>query len=587
MSVTVVGDPSLGMPPVDNGSGVADPIARRREEILDGVAEGVFSLDAQWRLTDCNRAAEAHAGIKREEVLGKIYWEVAQAAADSSLGALLREVMATRRPAQAEAPSAMKPGAVLAVRAFPLSDGICVTFRDVTESRAAARRERDQAERLELVLAASGLGDWSWDAASDLMTLSPKAAAVHGLPPTTTPTWAEMQQSLHPDDRPRVLEAVAKAIARKAPCVVEYRIRRAGDGAEVWVMARAHGVYAPDGRPAGMLGVIGDVSAAKAQELMARESEARFRIMADCTPAPAWVTSAAGPIEFVNQAMAEWVGRPREELMGDAWLTLLHPDDLPKIVEARAAARRDLISYVCEARFRRWDGAWRTMQVSAKPRVDDAGMFQGYVGLAMDVSDIRAAEIRQKLLINELNHRVKNTLATVQSIAHQTLREAAPGREARERLTERLLALSAAHNVLTRENWEGAELAEIAAEAIRPYDDAKARRITLDGPEARIAPSAALALSMALHELATNALKYGALSQARGRVAIRWVPEGGTIALEWRETGGPKVAAPARRGFGSRLLSQGLAAELGAKAEVLYEPEGLICRIRAPAAGPN
>jgi len=205
----------------------------------------------------------------------------------------------------------------------------------------------------------------------------------------------------------------------------------------------------------------------------------------------------------------------------------------------------------------------------------------------MDVSDIRAAEIRQKLLINELNHRVKNTLATVQSIAHQTLREAAPGREARERLTERLLALSAAHNVLTRENWEGAELAEIAAEAIRPYDHAKARRITLDGPEARIAPSAALALSMALHVFATNALKYGALSQARGRVAIRWVPEGGTIALEWRETGGPKVAAPARRGFGSRLLSQGLAAELGAKAEVLYEPEGLICRIRAPAAGPN
>ncbi|HSV02032.1 MAG TPA: PAS domain-containing protein [Phenylobacterium sp.] len=580
----MAGDASFGTALVEEaGSG---GLARRREEILDGVAEGVFSLDGQWRFTDCNRAAEAHAGIRSEEVLGKIYWEVARAAADSTLGSLLREVMATRRPAEADAPSAMKPGAVLAVRAFPISDGICVTFRDVTEARAAARREREQAERLELVLAASGLGDWSWDAASDLMTLSPKAAAVHGLPPGTTLPWARIQESLHPDDRPRVLEAVAKAIAQRTSCEVEYRIRRAGDGAEVWVMARAHGLYAPDGRPTGMLGVIGDVSAGKAQELMARESEARFRIMADCTPAPAWVTSAAGPIEFVNQAMAEWVGRPREELMGDAWLSLLHPEDLPKIVEARAAARRDLAPYIYEARFRRADGVWRTMQVSSKPRFDDAGAFQGYVGLAMDVTDTRAAQTRQRLLINELNHRVKNTLATVQSIAHQTLREAVAGREARERLTERLLALSAAHNVLTRENWESADLAEIAAEAIRPYDEVKARRITLEGPQARIAPGAALALSMALHELATNALKYGALSKAAGRVAIRWGRTGETIALEWRETGGPKVVAPARKGFGSRLLGQGLAAELGARAELLFEPEGLICRIRAPAAAP-
>ena len=559
-----------------------DALARRREEILDGVAEGVFSLDHDWRFTDCNRAAEEHAGIKRADVLGKVYWNVAPSAADSVLGKLLRGVMATRAPAEAEAPAAMKPGAVLAVRAFPIADGICVTFRDVTETRAAALREREQAERLELVLAASALGDWSWDAATGIMRLSPRAAAVHGLPPGSAIPWAEMQESLHPDDRPRVIEAVAEAIARKTPCEVEYRIRRADNGAEVWIMARAHAIYGPDGRAIGMLGVIGDVSQTKAQELMARESEARFRIMADCTPAPAWVTSAAGPIEFVNQAMAEWVGRPREELTGDAWLTLLHPEDLPKVIEARTAARRDMAAYTYEARFRREDGTWRTMQVSSRPRFDDSGGFQGYVGIAMDVTEIRAAETRQKLLINELNHRVKNTLATVQSIAHQTLREGVAGREARERLTERLLALSAAHNVLTRENWESAELSEIALEAVRPYDDRKTRRIVLEGPPARISPSAALALSMALHELCTNALKYGALSQPRGRVEIRWTRDGEAVSLEWNESGGPKVEQPSRKGFGSRLLGQGLAAELGTKAEILYDSSGLICRIRAP-----
>ena len=224
------------------------------------------------------------------------------------------------------------------------------------------------------------------------------------------------------------------------------------------------------------------------------------------------------------------------------------------------------------------------MQVSSKPRLDDSGGFQGYVGLAVDVTDIRAAETRQRLLINELNHRVKNTLATVQSIAHQTLREGVPPAEARERLTARLLALSAAHNVLTRENWESAELGEIATEAIRPYDDG--RRITLRGPAARIAPSAALALSMALHELCTNALKYGALSQPAGEISIRWSLAGESIGMEWRETGGPPVEPPARKGFGSRLLGQGLAAELGASAELDYAPAGLVCRIRAKIAQP-
>ena len=584
MSVTVVGDTSIEMSLAPEVAFRADDGLGRREEILDGVAEGVFSLDREWRFTDCNRAAEEHAGVKRADVLGKNYWDVAPSAVDTALGRLLRQVMTTRLPAEAEVPAAMKPGAVLAVRAFPITDGICVTFRDVTEARIAAAREREQAERLELVLAASALGDWSWEAATDIMRLSPRAAAVHGLPPGTAMRWSELQESLHPDDRPRVLQAVTEAIARKAPCEVEYRIRRADDGAEVWIMARAHGIYGPDGRPTGMLGVIGDVSQTKAQELMVRESEARFRIMADCTPAPAWVTSAAGPIEFVNQAMAEWVGRSRDELVGDAWLTLLHPEDLPKIVAARAAARRELVAYTYEARFRRADGTWRTMQVSSRPRFDDAGAFLGYVGVAMDVTDTRAAETRQKLLINELNHRVKNTLATVQSIAHQTLREGVAGREARERLTERLLALSAAHNVLTRENWESAELSEIAEEAVRPYDDRKARRISLEGPTSRISPSAALALSMALHELCTNALKYGALSQPKGRVAIRWTKADEAVAMEWRETGGPKVELPSRRGFGSRLLSQGLAAELGTKAEILFEAEGLICRIRAPLA---
>jgi two-component sensor histidine kinase len=137
--------------------------------------------------------------------------------------------------------------------------------------------------------------------------------------------------------------------------------------------------------------------------------------------------------------------------------------------------------------------------------------------------------------------------------------------------------------VLTRENWEGADLAEIAREAVRPYDEGG--RIAACGPPVRLAPNVALALSMALHELATNALKYGALSAPAGGVVLDWRAKvgGGAIDIVWRETGGPVVVPPAATGFGSRLLA-GLAGELGAPADVVYEPEGVVCRLRAPVA---
>jgi len=315
-----------------------------------------------------------------------------------------------------------------------------------------------------------------------------------------------------------------------------------------------------------------------------RESEARFRAIANSAPLPIWVTSAAGPVDFVNSAFCRLAGMPEEALVGNGWFSILHPDDGAAAGAARDAGRRALATYEWEARFRRFDGEWRWMHATSQPRFDATGAFQGYVGLAVDVTETRRSEERHRLLINELNHRVKNTLATVQSLARQTLRERAITLEARDRLTDRLLALSAAHNVLTRQNWEAAELGEIVAEAVRPYADAGSPRFEIEGPPVRLAPNAALAVSMALHELATNAVKYGALSARGGRISIAWTLEEGIVALEWRERGGPPVSEPQERGFGSRLLSQGLTTELGAPAEVLFEPAGLICRLRAPAA---
>jgi two-component sensor histidine kinase len=190
------------------------------------------------------------------------------------------------------------------------------------------------------------------------------------------------------------------------------------------------------------------------------------------------------------------------------------------------------------------------------------------------------AEQHQRLLINELNHRVKNTLASVQGIAFQTLRGEVSLAEARARFEARLMALSSAHNLLTEENWGGASLERVVSDSIE-HLAGEAGRFDVDGEPLRLAPRAALALAMALHELGTNAAKYGALSAEGGRVSIGWTQIEDRLHLLWREKGGPPVEAPSRRGFGSRLIERGLAADLGGTASLHFDHAGLRCEIQA------
>jgi two-component sensor histidine kinase/PAS domain-containing protein len=201
---------------------------------------------------------------------------------------------------------------------------------------------------------------------------------------------------------------------------------------------------------------------------------------------------------------------------------------------------------------------------------------------ALDISERKRSEEQRLLLINELNHRVKNTLASVQSIALQTLRGAGAATEIREALTARLVALARAHDVLTRESWEGAGLHDIVAGATSPYGGPD--RFRVGGPSVWLTPSLSLSLALALHELATNAAKYGALSAERGTVAVTWeiadalrIPR---LTLRWVEHGGPRVRAPTRQGFGSRLIQRSLAAEIEGAVTIDYAPEGVICVIQ-------
>jgi PAS domain S-box-containing protein len=212
------------------------------------------------------------------------------------------------------------------------------------------------------------------------------------------------------------------------------------------------------------------------------------------------------------------------------------------------------------------------------------GPHAGFLKILRDETKSKLADQQRVLLLNELNHRIKNTLATVQSIAENTLRASSVDANTRANLTNRLIALSEAHNLLVAENWAGADLGSVVAQAVAPYEVPATPRFAVDGPPVRLSPQQAVSLSLTLHELATNAAKYGALSSAEGKVAVAWnVWQDGSgrryLNLLWEERGGPPVAEPTRQGFGTRLITRTVGQESGGHAEIKYDPDGLRCVI--------
>jgi PAS domain S-box-containing protein len=210
------------------------------------------------------------------------------------------------------------------------------------------------------------------------------------------------------------------------------------------------------------------------------------------------------------------------------------------------------------------------------------------VKIIRDETPAKLAEDQRILLLNELNHRIKNTLATVQSIAEQTLRAGAVDRRTRDSLTNRLIALSQAHNILVAQNWAGADLEAVIRQAVAPhYQAGSADVFAIDGPRVQLSPQQGVSLALAVHELATNALKYGALSVPTGRISISWnVAMNGQgqrfLNLLWEEIGGPHVSPPARTGFGTRLIDRSFGAESGGSAKLHYLPEGVRCVMGLP-----
>jgi two-component sensor histidine kinase len=266
-----------------------------------------------------------------------------------------------------------------------------------------------------------------------------------------------------------------------------------------------------------------------------------------------------------------------------------HPDDLDRMWAqvAKALAPEGDGHYEVEYRVKQLDGSWLWLSAWGLVEFEGVGAMRKPVAIAgasRDLTERKQAEALQRLLLNELNHRVKNTFATIQAIVAQTLKTSPDLPSARAALDRRLHSMAHAHDLLVARDWTGAGLTEVIERALDSFPPAQLQKTgaPVDVPAQHVLP-----LSLTLHELAMNSTKYGALSQPQGRVTVDWDVREGVLHLAWQESGGPPVSPPTRQGFGSRLL-EALISE-GGETKVTYDPQGVRCRIRIALAalGPD
>lgn len=353
------------------------------------------------------------------------------------------------------------------------------------------------------------------------------------------------------------------------------------DGSRLTVLANIDPLFGEDGKLVGGVSCFQDITARKLAEERLHERDQWYRAMLDALPAAIYTTDAEGRLTFFNQAAIGLSGRT-PVLGHDAWSVggkLFRPDGTPIAHEdcpMAMAIKTGQPVRGTEKIVERPDGTRVPILPYPTPLHDADGRLIGAVNMLVDITERKQAEEQKTLLLRELAHRVNNTFAVILAITQQSLRASTSSEAFAASFTGRLQALAQAHNLLLAKDWTGAELGDLAKGQLAPFCLDAAERCAIDGPKVKLLPTQVIALGVVLHELGTNAAKYGALSNSGGKVALNWTIEDGRILLTWTERDGPPVTPPSRKGLGSKLIERGLPT---ATIDWRFEPDGVVCII--------
>jgi PAS domain S-box-containing protein len=362
-------------------------------------------------------------------------------------------------------------------------------------------------------------------------------------------------------------------------------VRRRKDGSLVDVLLTVSPIRDESGQIIGASKIARDMTERKRVENALRATEERFRHLADAVPDIVWTADPDGSITFANGRWFDFCGITPEQNVRDWPEPVLHPDDRARCTAAWRRALREGTEYEVEVRSRRHDGEYRWLLTRAAPMRDAAGRITAWFGCTTDIHDRKRAEERQQTLAAELSHRVKNLLTVIGVLAERTGDTATSVEQFLDAFRGRIQALNSAQAALIAGDWRGASLAALVHAALEPYV-VDGSRIHFDIEDLSIRSEFALTLTLVLHELATNAAKYGALSSATGRVRLtaRVDPaeRGQEFSLVWEEEGGPPVQPPTFAGFGTTMLGQAMEFQHQGRTELIWRETGLLCRLRLP-----
>ena len=464
-----------------------------------------------------------------------------------------------------------------------------------TLQRDTTRVALEQSEaRLRLAQTAAGIASVDWDIADDHAVWSSNFVDVFGIAGDAglgkTP-YELFIELVHPDDRARIDSMHVGVLKTGGHFSEEFRIRRP-DGEVRWIATRGEVLCDGEGRPHRLIGTNFDITERHRNEDKLKQSLAIIEFANDAGEIGIWTKNMVVRAGTWDQRARSIFGllSDSDRINFKVFRRAIHAGDWDQVRLVLIQALKSGEKFALECRIRRPDDTVRWIRIrgqsDADPRTHRAATMTGIV---FDITERREREAHLRVLLRELTHRSKNLLAVVQAMARQTGGAATSVEDFQIQFSARLQSIAASHDLLVQEDWQGSFLTDIVHSQVGQFADTRGGRVTINGQNLQLKPEAAQHIGLALHELSTNASKFGALSNADGKVSISWsftTIEAGVRRLQivWRESGGPPVVPPVRRGFGSRVTERIVAQALDGKVSLTFQPDGIVWALDIPAS---